>query len=230
MDSAIFFPRPLANLHCHRRAAPGEIALPSLTPAEFATAAGPCSVGLHPWRIRPESLGQDLDAVAAAAAEPRVLAIGETGLDRVWGPALELQKEALLSQLELAEKLRKPLILHAVRTHAELAALCRDQRLSVPAVFHGFNRGPQIAAPLLAAGFFLSFGQALLGHPEGPAAASLKITPPERLLLETDDAPVPISAIYAAAAAILGLTVELLARLVAANAAALFGSALATAN
>jgi TatD DNase family protein len=216
------------NIHCHRPAAGGEVALCSQFPAEF-TDPGPgpgtgwFSVGLHPWHVQATTLAADLITVTTAIASPQVLAVGEIGLDRVHGPELELQLQALQAQIRLAAARNKPLILHCVRAHAELCRLFQQLQVKVPAVIHGFNSTPAKAAALIEADFYLSFGAALLKNPRGAAADSLKKVPLERILLETDDSPVEIAQVYQAAAEILDLPIAAVAAAVSANATRLFG-------
>lgn len=150
------------------------------------------SVGIHPWnylRVTPASLR----LLRALAAEPQILAIGECGLDTLCnsGRAIEaaiptsrseiIQAQTTLLHLHytLSETLRKPLILHIVKAFPEIIALKKQWQPTQPWIIHGFRGKPQLARQLLAHGFHLSFGKK-----HNPA--SLALTPPSRLLHETD--------------------------------------------
>ena len=135
------------------------------------------SIGLHPWHVTPSST---IDPIRAIATDPRVVAIGETDLDRLRGASLADQQRLLLDHIDLSEELGKPLILHSVRTAEDLLALRRRIHPSQPWIIHGFRGKPAAAERLLQGGFYLSLGPRF--NPE-----TALIIPPDRLLIETDD-------------------------------------------
>lgn len=137
-----------------------------------------------------------LETIAIA---PEILFIGECGLDRLKGAELLFQTEVFERQIELAERLHKPVIVHCVKAYSELLHLRKMLRPTMPWVIHGFNAKPQIAEQALTRGCFLSLGKALL-MPESNANKVLKTISLERLFLETDDSMIPIERIYEAAA------------------------------
>lgn len=136
------------------------------------------SVGIHPWRadIAAPSDWAELERLAAL---PNVVAIGEAGLDALRGPEREVQMPVFLKQARLAEKLGKPLIIHAVKSNAELISLIRSERPSVPWIIHGFRGKPQLARQLTGCGFHLSLGKRF--NPSVPAEI-----PPSLLHRESD--------------------------------------------
>lgn len=135
------------------------------------------SVAIHPWH----TAEGDFDYVLALAQSPQVVAIGETGLDKLRGPSLEKQTELFVRHAHLAQQLGKPLIIHAVRTFPELIRLKRELRPSVPWIIHGFRGNATLARELLRHGFYLSYGTR--NNPDAVAA-----TPRDRRLIETDEA------------------------------------------
>lgn len=183
------------------------------------------SVGIHPWDVFTVTPA-DLRLLRALAADPRVLAIGECGLDpnlpaassrsaareRAEAPGaaslsarfvsvegfspqskklqpqnsrteiLAAQTALLRIHYELSETLRKPLILHIVKSFPEIIALRKQWKPTQPWIIHGFRGKPQLARELLAHGFHLSYGKKY--NP-----ASLAITHVSRLLRETDEMP-----------------------------------------
>jgi TatD DNase family protein len=166
------------------------------------------SLGIHPWKVR-EGGGCErrLRRLVEWAGHEKVVAIGECGLDRLT-EGFPTEQEALFrKQLELAEGLGKPLIIHCVRAHGELIWLKKALKLTVPVVVHGYNGNERITAELLKNGCHLSFGKALL-HPQSAAARQLATLPVERFFLETDDSGLPIEAIYRAAAGLRGVAIE----------------------
>lgn len=152
------------------------------------------SVGIHPWnasRVTPEAL----DRLRELALSPRVVAIGETGIDLIHeGVAvadLDCQLELLRRHVALSEETAKPLLLHVVRRFAEIIALRRTLNPTQPWIIHGFRGKPELARQLLNQGFFLSFGAK--ANP-----SSVAVTPPSRLLVETDESPLTVDEIASA--------------------------------
>ena len=180
------------------------------------------SLGLHPWHLpSAERLAEELEALerqllagAAEGHERMPLSesahsrdcktatfsrpfVGECGLDRLCDTPYDLQLTAFEAQIQLSERLARPLVLHCVRAIDDALRLHRDTRQ--PWIWHGFRGKPQQLQQLLDHGFYVSFG--LRYNTE-----SLRQCPPERLFLETDDEPSPIAPLYEQAAALLDTT------------------------
>lgn len=153
------------------------------------------SAGLHPWHLQ-EPI--DLSPLRTVAIQPNVLAIGECGLDKVCTTDWDLQLSAFTQQIDLANNIGMPLIIHCVRAWEEVITTLKHHKVSVPVIFHGFNKS-NIASRLIDYGYYLSFGKALLS-PGSPATAAITSVPADRYFLETDDAHLSITDIYAAAA------------------------------
>ncbi len=149
------------------------------------------SVGIHPWNVE-RATPADLRAVMALAVERGVVAIGETGLDTLRPKGCMRMQTALFEwHAALSEEVGKPLILHVVKAWGEIIALRRRLAPSQPWIIHGFRGKPQLAEELVRCGFYLSFGAKF-----NPMA--LKVTPPSRRLMETDDSDVPLALVRAA--------------------------------
>ena len=127
-----------------------------------------------------------LGLVRELAAHPKCVAIGEIGLDYYWDREhKELMYEMLVSQLELALELDKPVIIHDREAHADtLAAVKRYPGLR--GVFHCYSGSREMAEELLALGWYLGFDGPVTYKNSRRAAEVLSVTPPERILLETD--------------------------------------------
>lgn len=171
------------------------------------------SIGIHPWHIASDS---DTDALEAILGDPNIVAIGETGIDTLRGPDIELQKLIFGRHISLSERHAMPLIIHCVRAHDIILDLHRRFKPTQPWIIHGFRQKPTIARSLLDAGLYLSLGPRF-----NPATAA--IIPPQRLLIETDDDPAADIATVAARVAaargstpaqILALSAENIARLI----------------
>lgn len=162
---------------------------------EKAEGGGLCSLGLHPWYITPDGIEHELVQIEKYASLPNVVAIGECGLDKLTNTDWSLQEDVFRRQITLANKLHKPLIIHCVRAYDEVLLLLKQEQVAVPVVFHGFNKNVQIAQRILAQGYYLSFGAALLND-QSPAIMAIQVCPEDRFFLETDDADIAIGQIY----------------------------------
>lgn len=164
----------------------------------FEGAAGytACSMGLHPWYIH--NPDEQLDVLEKHATAENVLAIGECGLDKLCNTPWPLQLEIFKAQIQLANKLNKPLIIHCVRAYSEVLQLL--SQANVPVIFHGFNKKLQLAKDIISKGYNLSFGAALLNS-KGVQEIFASL-PDHCFFLETDHGPVSIREIYHSAATI----------------------------
>lgn len=136
------------------------------------------SVGLHPWDVT----GDDekiLQSIGEMAQNPQALAIGECGFDTLKGPAHDLQEQAFIRQVDISERLHKPMILHVVRDFDTVIRLRKQLKPTQSWLIHGFRGGPQQADQLHTHGIQVSLG--LKANPQ-----TLQQIPSDRLFLETD--------------------------------------------
>jgi len=173
----------------------------------------PISVGLHPWYASIDRLELQMKYLNILANQPNVKLIGECGLDKLRGEKMENQIIILEAQIKLAEKLKKPLILHCVKAFAELIKVKDTLKVTVPMIIHGFNKKEELGRQLLDKGFLLSFGAAILTENSGAAKLLQQM---DHFFLETDDSETPVDQIYIAAANLKNRSVdELKARIFA---------------
>lgn len=165
------------------------------------------SYGLHP-RYLPES---DLSPALAWLHDrlPGAIAVGEAGLDKLCDTPWERQTAAFDACIEAAAQVQLPLIVHCVRAYDEVLAQLKKHAFQEPVIFHGFDKHPNTAGQLLAAGCYLSFGSALFRE-NSHAAAALKACPDGRLFLETDMSEMPLGEVYKRAAEVRGVNVDVL--------------------
>lgn len=176
----------ILDIHSHREY---REAITNRLPSSFAPKEAQLySVGIHPWNITSD-YRKEWDLLLQIAGNEQVLAIGEAGLDKQIPPDMELQMEVFKCQIELAEQIRKPLIIHSVRTSNELIQLKKQYSPQMPWVIHGFRGNKNIAVALINEGFYLSFG-------EKYQAEALKATPMNRIFVETDESAESIDSIY----------------------------------
>ncbi|HCR1216582.1 TPA: TatD family hydrolase [Pseudomonas aeruginosa] len=153
-----------------------------------------CSVGVHPLDLEPGS-APALDWLLGELAHPRVVAIGETGLDYHYEPeAAELQQEAFRLHLEAARITAKPVIVHAREARADTLALLREAALPQAGVLHCFTEDWEMARSALDLGFYISLSGIVTFRNADALREVARQVPADRLLVETDSpylAPIP---------------------------------------
>lgn len=151
------------------------------------------SVGVHPHdaaRMEP----RHLDMMAELAAQDRVVAVGETGLDYHYDNSPRpVQREAFSRQLDLATRCDLPVIIHTREAEEDTIALL-EAHAPLRGVVHCFTGSAHLAERALAMGLMLSFSGILTFPTSEPLRAVAAQAPQDRLLVETDApylAPVP---------------------------------------
>jgi TatD DNase family protein len=153
------------------------------------------SVGIHPHDVKSltEEWWRELETLARA---PRVVGIGETGLDYYYDHSpRDEQRTAFRRFIALARAVRRPVICHIRDAHEEAAEiLAAENAADVGGVIHCFTGGPADARRYLALGFHLSLSGILTFKTAAPIREAAQEAPLERLLVETDApylAPIP---------------------------------------
>lgn len=156
------------------------------------------SVGIQPNHVA-EAAPTDWDEIVRLASSPRVLALGETGLDRYWDRApFPAQQEYFARHLALGRRTDLPLIIHCREAEADVLAMLRDdfdRHGPIRAVMHSFTGDAATAAACLAMGLDVSFAGMLTYKTAEDLRAVARTVPLDRLLVETDApylAPVPV--------------------------------------
>ncbi|WP_280150313.1 TatD family hydrolase [Piscinibacter sp. XHJ-5] len=156
------------------------------------------SAGVHP--DNEDVREPTVDDLVALAGKPRVVAIGETGLDyyRLAGRSLadmEWQRERFRVHIRASRLTRKPLVIHTrSASHDTLAVLKDEGRGEVTGVFHCFTETMEVARAALDLGFLISFSGILTFKNAEDLRAVARYVPLDRCLIETDSpylAPVP---------------------------------------
>ena len=212
------------NIHSHQPPAAQEWCIQNLYNGfDRAELPGHYSIGIHPWYIEAANWLQQMDTLRDWCHHPHVLAIGECGLDKVCTTSFSLQQQVFLAQLQIANEVGKPLIIHCVRAWEEVLHLLQQQQNRVPVIFHGFNKNIAIAQRIINKGYYLSFGKSLEKMAIREVLAAL---PPDKIFLETDAAAVTIESIYKWAADAFSIEINSLLLQIQKNAATVFGAAL----
>ncbi len=147
------------------------------------------AVGIHPEAVR-EASDADLEVIQDLAAHPKVIAIGEIGLDYYWDKTTaELQQRFFKQQLELAAELHLPVAIHDRDAHAQiLATLAQPAHRSVPprGVLHAFSGGAEMARQAFELGYLVSFGGPITFKNNKRSSADIPPLPLDKILIETD--------------------------------------------
>ncbi len=151
------------------------------------------SLGFHPWFLD-EFSEEKLSGLKSRISDSRFFAIGECGLDKNSNSSFETQLDIFKLQTELSEQFKKPLIIHCVGYFNELLDLKKKLNPEQLWIIHGFRGKPELAEQILKSGCSISFGDKF--NPD-----SVRITPVEKLYIETDDSNALIQEVYTKIAA-----------------------------
>ncbi|MGG4142005.1 TatD family hydrolase [Paenibacillus algorifonticola] len=221
----------MVNIGFNRETIPTTLALAEKY--DFIYAA----VGWHPVDSI-DMLPEDLGWIEELCSHPKVVAIGEIGLDYHWDTSpKDVQHRVFREQIRLAKKLRKPIIIHNRDAHEDVVKLLKEENASeVGGVMHCFSGSPETAQKCLDMNFYISFGGPLTFKNARVPKEVLSMVPSDRILIETDApylTPHPfrgkrnetsyVSLVAEAAAEILGKSVAEIANLTTENGKKCFG-------
>ncbi len=146
------------------------------------------SAGIHPWdadKVR----SVWYDNMTIMLNYEQVIAVGECGLDKHTSASLEKQLEVFEKQIYFSETNQLPLLIHCVGFSHEIIRLHQSVRPEQAWIIHGFRGKPELALQFLKEDIYLSFGEKF-------NTESVKITPLNRLLIETDESQIAIENLY----------------------------------
>lgn len=163
---------------------------PTAAPPERFAAAPALyfAAGFHPSNLQDYQKG-DEERLASLLQSPKGVAVGEIGLDYHYEDTDEAaQKRAFCAQLELAEALSLPVIIHSRDAAADTLQILKDNRAKLRAggVMHCFSGSPETAKEYLKLGLYISFAGPVTFKNARRLDEVAKIVPPERILAETD--------------------------------------------
>ena len=144
------------------------------------------AVGFHPHEADAMQSG-DEQRLADLAADAKVVAIGEIGLDYFYDfSPRETQKAVLIRQLDLAKQLALPVIIHDRDAHGDVMQIIQQEGKGIRGVFHCFSGSWEMAKELLKKDFYLSFGGPLTFTKAAKLQDIAQKAPLDHILLETD--------------------------------------------
>lgn len=146
------------------------------------------AAGTHPMQVAEEPMATP-EALVALAAHPKMVGIGETGLDYHYtAESAAAQQESLRLHIEAARRTGLPLIVHARDADADMARILAEEHRAgrYDAVMHCFSSSAALAEAALDLGFYLSMS-GIAAFPKSEALRAIfAAAPPERILVETD--------------------------------------------
>jgi TatD DNase family protein len=195
------------------------------------------AVGIQPNYCAQAKPG-DWEQIVALAGSPKIVAIGETGLDRHWDYSpFDVQQDYFDRHLRLAQARGLPFVVHTRESDADVVAMLREARQRGPlrGVMHSFTGSAETAAECLGLGLYISFAGMVTFKKSADLRAVAATVPDERILIETDSpylSPDPLrgkrnepaNLVYTARrlAEVRGVTFERFTEQTASNARALF--------
>ena len=150
----------------------------------------PClygAVGVHPNETG-ELNEEKISRLKEAFREPKVVAVGEIGLDYYWDqPEREVQKRWFIRQLELAREVKLPVIIHSRDAAKDTLDIMKEQKAGeIGGVIHCFSYGTEMAREYLNMGFFIGIGGVLTFRNGKKLKEVAAFVPMDRIVLETD--------------------------------------------
>lgn len=181
----------VVHVGCTRSSQPRAVELAQAHPSVFAV------VGIHPHEAKTTN-DEALGDIERRAGDPKVVAIGETGLDYHYNLSTpEQQRASMTAHVDLARRLDMPVVLHVREAHDEALAIVQQTgpRERHPGMVHCFTGGPREAEAWLSLGFHVSFSGIATFPKTEAIREAVRLVPDDRIMLETDApylAPVPM--------------------------------------
>jgi TatD DNase family protein len=147
-----------------------------------------CSLGTHPHHAH-EELDISVEELIARTRHPKIVAIGEAGLDYHYELSTrDAQKQGLRNHIAAARTTGLPLVIHSREADADMIAILTEEtgKGAFPAVLHCYTGGPDLAQRAIALGLFISFTGILTFKKSDYLRAIAKRLPADRILVETD--------------------------------------------
>jgi len=183
------------DFHTHKQSAPDGVitVYNQLLHEETGIPMHFYSAGLHPWHADKLSAAELSQVLDIHVASKNLVALGETGLDRVCKIPLPIQQSIFELQLNKAVIMGKPVIIHCVRAWEEMLEITKPY--DVPMILHGYNGSDQLTVNLVKRGFFFSIGPLIL-NPNSRIGHAINHIPLSSIFCETDESDQPIQSVY----------------------------------
>lgn len=181
----------LVDIHTHSASNKNIEIVNSFAGEDYITKAKYLSLGYHPWYLKQSDIFRINKRTIKKS--PGIIALGETGLDKVCKTDFELQKDFFIKHCQLAEELNMPVIIHNVRYTNEIISI-QKKFANTKFIFHGFMGNKDEAKQIIKNNNYISLGNKSLDSKKTIAAVTE--LPFEKLFLETDNSNKNIDYIY----------------------------------
>ena len=137
-----------------------------------------------------EELWKSIEEISSIAVENRnnkIVAIGEIGLDYYWNTEnKDLQKQAFIKQIELANKLELPIVIHSRDAFIDTIDIIKNHKVNKTGVFHCCQQNQELVKQALQLGYYISFAGPITFKNSKNAPAIIDMVPLDKMLIETD--------------------------------------------
>lgn len=173
------------DIHHHQKSGDiiNENAIINLNYTDDIPEKGYYSIGIHPWsteNMTEEDITKAVKNIEINSNKDRIIAIGECGFDKIKGASKELQEDIFRKLVDISEKCKKPLIIHAVKSNEDIIRLKKELKPKQLWIIHGFRGKKETAIQLIKNGIALSLGQYFNKQ-------AVKEIPLDMLFIETDE-------------------------------------------
>lgn len=171
----------IVNVGFNRETIPSSIELAEKYDFIYST------VGWHPQDAQ-TMRAEDLDWIESLCGHPKVVAIGEIGLDYYWDTsAKEIQQQIFREQIRLARRVNLPIVIHNRDAHQDIVRILKEEQASeIGGIMHCFSGSWETAKLCLDMNFHISFGGPITFKNARQPKEVLQKVPADRLLIETD--------------------------------------------
>ena len=137
-----------------------------------------------------QQLWKDIDEISQIVKNnnsKKLVAIGEIGLDYYWNKEnKELQKQAFIKQIELANELELPIVIHSRDASVDTLDIIRNNKVEKAGIFHCCQLNQELVRQALELGYYISFAGPITFKNSKNAPEIIKMVPMDRILIETD--------------------------------------------
>ena len=150
------------------------------------------SIGIHPMEVEKKISINSIEQMIKNELEnpsTKLLAIGETGLDYHFHYPIELQKKYFIEQIKLANKYNLPIIIHSRESQEDVEKILRENPVTKAGIMHCYSGTPQMSSKFIEMGYYLGVGGPVTRYKD--IQETVKITPIDKLVIETDSPVLP---------------------------------------
>lgn len=144
------------------------------------------AVGIHPHDAK-EAKDHDYEQLAVWSSLPKVVAIGEIGLDYYYDMSpRDVQQQVFVRHIDVARQMGKPIIIHDRDAHGDVMTILKKEAKGLTGVLHCFSGSLEMAKEVIKMGFYISFAGPVTYAKDGKLKEVAATVPLERILVETD--------------------------------------------